>query len=272
MTGFLNGGDIMPYSKAHYFLVGILALTVIAFWPSYFGNLKQASFAHHFHGITASLWILLMAWQSKLAHSTNIKLHKASGKILFILIPLMVGAFALVTLAGAQKAVAGHPFYQMFGQALLTVDLFLILAVPFGVYLSLKLKKKPQLHSAYMFGTVAGLLPPILSRLLVNIIPAWKITGPETLHHFAYALHFSFIFTIFMGIAFLIIYKPYNRPWAFATAVSVIVYALYLTLGQSQAWASFTSWLAEVSSIFIFIVGFLTGLTACVFGWKQNTK
>ena len=115
----------MPYSKTHYFMLALLVITVIAFWPSYFGQLSKAPLAHHLHGVTSTLWVLLIAWQSWLIHSGRRQAHRTAGKLMFVLVPLMTAAFALVTWAGAQKAVGGHPFYTLFGQALLTADVWL---------------------------------------------------------------------------------------------------------------------------------------------------
>ena len=40
----------MPYRNAHYYLLGLMVLTGLAFWPSYFSVLPSASFAIHAHG------------------------------------------------------------------------------------------------------------------------------------------------------------------------------------------------------------------------------
>lgn len=260
----------MPYSKAHFFVLGILFITVLAFWPSYFGKLSEASLAHHLHGITSTFWLLLIALQNYLAHSKNMALHRKVGKVLFILVPMMVGSFALVTLSGAEKSVAGHPFYTMFGQALLTVDSILIFAVPLSIYLGLKHRKTPQIHSALMIGSIAGLLPPILSRLFVNYIPSWQITGLDTMQNFSPSLHLSFSLTIVVCVALFILYRPHNWPWTFAGIVSLLVYVAYLTLGQTEIWQKFVFWLAEVPAIAIFSFGFVLGLLACILGWRDG--
>lgn len=54
----------MPYSKAHYVVALVLLATIIGFWPSYFGNLREAPLAFHFHGVIATAWIILLMLQA----------------------------------------------------------------------------------------------------------------------------------------------------------------------------------------------------------------
>ena len=100
----------MPYSKTHYYMLALLVITVLAFWPSYFGRLSDAPLAHHLHGVTGTLWILLIAVQSYVIHARKIQLHRRVGKLVLVLAPVLIGSFALVTWVGSQKAIAGHPF------------------------------------------------------------------------------------------------------------------------------------------------------------------
>lgn len=69
----------MPYSKAHWFVLALLPVTLLAFWPSYFGILREAPLAHHLHGVTSTLWILLIAGQSVAIHSRRLPLHRTAG-------------------------------------------------------------------------------------------------------------------------------------------------------------------------------------------------
>ncbi len=262
----------MPYSKAHLYLIGLLIITLMAFWDSYFGKLLEAPLPHHLHGITSTLWILLIGTQNWLIHNNHRDLHRRFGKALFILVPLMTAAFAMVTWVGAQKSVGDHPFYVQFGQALLTADMFLLFSTPLQIYLALKLRKNIRLHSALMLGTLIGLLPPIVSRLVVNWIPAFNITSIETMHHFGYGLKISIAISLLIP---LILYKYYRKdgwPWLLAAFIAAMVYVLYATLGQSAGWVEVVKWLATIPPTVVFAFGFLLGLVACVLGWVQGKK
>ncbi len=260
----------MPYSKAHYYLIGLLGITVVAFWPSYFGKLNDAPIAHHLHGITSTFWILLLATQNWLIHNRKRVQHKAIGKIMFVLVPLMIAAFAMVTWVGAQKAIGDHPFYQQFGQALLTVDVMLTITTTLQIYLALKFRFNVRLHSALMLGTLIGLLPPILSRLLVDMIPSWNITGLDTLYKFGYGLHASIVISTIIGVILYFCYRRDGWPWILATLISALTYILYATVGQTQFWSEQTALITSFNPMFIFGFGFLLGLLACLLGWLHG--
>ncbi len=110
----------------------------------------------------------------------------------------------MVVFVGANKSVGLHPFYVQFGQALLTYDVLLLFIIAIQVYLTLKFRKNVKLHSALIFSTLFGLLPPILSRLLGVVIPALEITSLDTMYRFGYSLQISLLITF-------IFYPPRNK-------------------------------------------------------------
>jgi len=73
----------MPYPRAHYFLMLLFGLTLVAFWPRYFSALENAPVAFHVHGITASLWISFLIFQSWSIHQDHRSYHRLAGKISF---------------------------------------------------------------------------------------------------------------------------------------------------------------------------------------------
>lgn len=260
----------MPYSKAHWFMLALLPLTLLAFWPSYFGILREAPPAHHLHGVTGTLWILLIAAQSFAIHSRRLALHRTVGRLVFALAPLLIGAFSLVTWAGAQKSAVQHPFYEAFGRALLTGDALLVFATPLLVYLALRHRRRAHLHGALMISTVMGLLPPILTRLFNAYVPGLIISSPETLYRFGPALLLSVVFTVALGIFLALRYRPLGWPWWLASGLVALLYLLYVTLGQTPHWSAAVAIIAGWSPLAVFAGGALLGLMACVLGWRHD--
>ena len=262
----------MPYSKAHYYLIGLLVITFVAFWDSYFGKLIDAPAAHHFHGITATLWILLLAFQNWSIHNRKHHLHKTMGKLIFVLVPVMVGAFTLVTWVGAQKSVGGHPFYMQFGQALLTADAFLTFSTPLQIYLALKWRNRVGLHSALMFGTLIGLLAPILSRFFPLFIPSMEITTLDTLYRFGYSMNLSILVSLIIPLLLYIFYRKDGWPWLLATFIAAMVYILYATIGQTDIWAAVVAAMAAISPMVMFAGGLYTGASGLRIGLASWEK
>ena len=260
----------MPYSKTHWFMLALLPLTVAAFWPSYFGILRDAPLAHHLHGVTGTLWILLIAGQSFAVHSRRLPLHRSMGRLVFALAPLLIGAFALVTWAGAVKSSVNHPFYEMFGRALLTGDALLTFATPLLVYLALRHRRNVYLHGGLMIATVIGLLPPILARLMNAYVPGMIITGPDTLHHFGSSLLLSVAFTVALGFFLAWRYRPHGWPWSLAAAITALLYILYASVGQTAAWTAVVLEMATWPPVAVFAFGAALGALACWLGWRHG--
>ena len=59
---------MLPFPHAHWFVGFYLIVTFAAFAPSYFIVLPDAPWVHHLHGITATLWIVLLMTQNVTAH------------------------------------------------------------------------------------------------------------------------------------------------------------------------------------------------------------
>ena len=269
---YRNQQNQLPYTTAHFWLLGLLAITFLAFWDSYFGVLSKVSLADHWHGTTATTWILLMAFQSYTIHKGNRSLHRTVGLLLFVSVPLMVGAFAMVIQAAIQKTVAGHPFYQLFGEALLTVDFALLVVVPLQVFLALKYRHRVLLHSALMLSTVAGLLPPVLSRLFSNYVPGLMITGPETVYLFEYSLVLGMACSAILGVLLYRLHQKDGWPWLLAAALSVFYYVMYATLGQTEIWHQVVLSSVNVKPLAAFICGVILGLLSCVLGWHWGHR
>lgn len=260
----------MPYAKAHWFMLALLPVTLLAFWPSYFGILREAPLAHHLHGVTGTLWILLIAGQSFAIHSRRLALHRTAGRLVFALAPLLIGAFSLVTWAGAQKSAVQHPFYEAFGRALLTGDALLVFATALLVYLALRHRRRVHLHGALMISTVIGLLPPILARVFNVYVPGLIISGPETLYRFGPALLLSVAITVALGIFLALRYRRHGWPWWLASGLVALLYLLYATVGQTAQWSATVAEIATWSPLAVFACGALLGAMACVLGWRHG--
>jgi hypothetical protein len=260
----------MPYTKAHYYMLLLLPVTVLAFWPSYFGMLPRAPVIHHLHGITGTMWILLIAAQSYTVQSRKLRLHRRIGKLVFFLTPIMVSAFALVTWLGAQKAVGDHPFYVQFGQALLTGDALLTFTTPLIVYLALRYRRNIYVHGALMISTVFGLLPPILARLMNNYVPGLIIEGLDTMYLFGYALYISLALTFVLAIYLYFRYRAHGWPWLLGAGITALMFLLFETVGQTNAWATVVQQIAALSPVAVFVSGVVLGLVACTAGWLQR--
>ncbi|GMG87219.1 hypothetical protein [Biformimicrobium ophioploci] len=262
----------MPYKTAHYWLLALIPVTVIAFWPSYFGRLGTANYVHHWHGITGTAWILLLAAQNWLATRKNFNAHKQLGLTLFVLVPLLIGSFALVSHLGAVRFAAGSPFYAQVGMPLLTADILYVFATALLVYLALKFRRNVKLHSALMLSTVIAMISPIFARLLGNYVPGLLVTGLETLYRFEYNVLLSMALAVGITIFLYLRNRKDGWPWLLAGAITLFSYILFWTLGRTDAWKDMMMALSNVSAIAVFAFGTVLGMIACMAGWLAATR
>src|SRR5438128_5845836 len=89
--------DPMPYAKAPYYVLDVIAVIVAGFWPSYFSVWGTVPWQFHAHGIAASLWVTTVAAQSWTAHrKPQLPLHRAVGKSSLFLFPFLIGGLCAI--------------------------------------------------------------------------------------------------------------------------------------------------------------------------------
>ena len=262
----------MPYRHAHWYLLLLFPLTGLAFWPNYFSKFAASPYAFHVHGITASLWIALLAAQSWTIHHRRNALHRTAGIASLALFPFFLagGLLVLQTMA-AKIGTREDPFYVVFGARLGTMDALSSIALPFLFYLAMRWRRKVHLHARYMLAPVLFLLGPILSRLM-PALPPFAVTGPETFYRFGYGLHFSN--GIAVAVAALLYAKApkHGLPFLVVGGLVLVQSLLFETLGRTQGWVTLYSSLANVPTPLVVSLGLAGGVMAGAAGWIAGQK
>ncbi len=260
----------MPYRHAHWYLLLLFPLTGLAFWPAYFSKFADAPSAFHVHGLTASLWIMLLALQSWTIHHRRNALHRSAGLASFALFPFFVaGGLLVIQTMAAKFAGRADPFYAAFGARLAAVDALSSLAIPGFFYMALRWRRKVHLHARYMLAPVLFLLGPILSRLM-PILPPLAIAGPDDFPNFAYGLHLANAAAV-AAAAFLWLRTPkWGRPWLVAGGLVAAQSLLFETLGRAPAWEGAVAALAAVPVQLVVSLGLIASAGAVWAGWNAG--
>jgi uncharacterized membrane protein YozB (DUF420 family) len=257
----------MPYRNAHYWVLLLLPLTALAFWPSYFGDLSAAPYAFHVHGVTATLWILLLVVQSWSIHEKKNGLHRRIGYASFVLFPFFfVGGLLVIRTMAEKVRAGGNPFYDTFGAQLGTVDAISSAAILFLFTMALRTRRKVHLHARYMLATIFFLIPPILSRLL-PALPPFAISGPQDFHRFAWGVHLSLGLTILLALYLARRAPRHGRPWLIFAGV-VVAQAAAFELSASPAWERSFAALAGLPLPLVVSLGFFAATLAIWAGWS----
>lgn len=258
----------MPYPRAHWLLLVLIPAIGVAFWPGYFSRLGASPLAHHVHGVTGSLWILLLVLQSWAIHNRRFALHRAAGRSSLLLFPQFMagGLMALHAMATGFVAQA-HPFYTLFGARLGLLDFIAMTAFAWLFYGALRHRGKVQLHARYMLATPLLLLAPIVSRLLTDFVPYFAIKGPEDMGVFFANLHLSNSVAI---VAALLLYASsprHGRPFLVVAGVALLQGAAFQWLAVTSGWQALFAAYAGVPLLLTAAAGLAAGLALVYAGW-----
>jgi hypothetical protein len=259
----------MPYRHAHWYILGLLPLIALAFWPSYWSTFRSAPAAFHTHGMTALAWLLLLAWQSWSIHNGNRGGHRRTGLLSLILFPLFMAGGTALFLGMSQKMVAGSEFHVLYGTQLAWFDFAGVGMMAWFFHEALRHRRKVGLHSGYMLATVIALLPPILGRL--SGIPL-GVRGPGTFH----LLYPGFIIAGLIAAAIALIIARGRgseaRPWIIAATMSVASCIAFVTIGETQAWRTIFAALAVLPPEPFMLASAVAGVLIAWSGWTQGRR
>ena len=243
----------MPFRRAHWALLLLAPVIALAFWPQYFGALGSASFAFHAHGITASVWLAFVGLQSLSASARDRRVHRLSGRAVFVFVPLFAAAAVLVMHSMAIKfATQSHPFYAALGARLALHDLVSTIALVSFVSAALVFRRKVAVHAGCMLATVLLVLPPVIARLP---IPRFFHSGE----------------LIVIALALLILWRePRARtPFLALIGVQILVIILFETLGVSPGWDGVVTAFSKLPVAPFSLGAGLLALGALLLAWSR---
>ncbi len=268
-----KGGSRMPYPRAHYYVLLVIAVTVAGFWESYFSIFTQGPWQFHAHGMAAGLWVVLVATQSWTAHRRQFAWHAAAGKASLLLFPFLIGGLAAIIDVTAKGYVAGDgPVRTLFGGAFLVGLLLAIAAYVALYYRALKYRRKVWLHSGYMLATPLILWESPFSRLMNAFVPGLGVAGPQDFPHI---LH-SIIWAMATALAFCLFvrWRVGERAHPFLVAAFFIA-AQMVAMGQLGDLAilrSSLNFIGHLPSIVVVAIGFATGALTSWAGWNAGKR
>lgn len=259
----------MPYRKAYVFVLALLILTFVAFWPSYLKDLPAGKMAWHVHAASAVLWTTLAVAQSWTVHHGRLGLHRKVGLAVFVLFPFFLVGGVMAIHAEATTLAAGvrNPENLEIAQ----FGFFDILAnVGFAVlfYGGLKYRHKVQLHARYMLGTVMFVVAPIIWRLLRGYVPMFD---PDAV---AFSYPFAIANVAAAAIALYLYWQAprYGRPFLLVAGIIAAQEILFETLGRLDAWAPIFARVADANLPFLLTLTAIVSLGIAWHAWVAGAR
>lgn len=181
------------YPRAPIYFSLVLLTAATGFYPSYFSRFGKTDAVHHFHGLTATAWILMLVAQAWLIQQRQFGTHRLIGRISLVLAPLFIISGLLVT---QTMLAASNGFNKAFGARLAFVDLTTLAFFAAAYGLAIAHRRNTPLHARYMASTAVLVLPPALARALAGLMPG--------IHSFEAAFHGAFLLTELVVIALIV--------------------------------------------------------------------
>lgn len=249
----------MPYRYAHYVILFVLVPAIaVAFWPQYLGVLPAAPFALHAHGITASLWVLLIVVQSWTVHNRRFVWHRAAARATLVLVPLFAGGAGLVVHSMAIKYVnRSDPFSATLGARLGVDDILTTILMVWMVRRAIVNRRRVGVHAAYMLSTVLLLLPPVIVRLPIPL-PVPFVS--------------SFAISLVVALALYAIRRRDGGPFLITAGYTVVRVILLSTFSASEVWARTFARIADVPAVVIGPLCIAAGVAAIWTVWPWPVR
>lgn len=227
------------YSNAPFYFILLLATAFVGFFPSYYSRLGQASFTHHFHGIMATLWMLLLIGQAWLMRQRAVKLHRAIGKSSIFLVVLFAASGLMIV---HDMITRDGGFARAFGARLALLDTIAVFYFVFAYSMAIRHRRDIQLHARYMASTAILLLPPAAGRIIGGMI----LPPPPS---FEMAFHLSFMLTELVVLALIVHDRSTGKlrpPYLILLAVTLVQHASFEIMHRLGAWQSLLTWIRSL--------------------------
>jgi hypothetical protein len=258
----------MPFRKAWLYVLALLALTFVAFWPGYFSKLPVKKLAHHYHAASAVLWMVLAIVQSWTIHHDRIALHRKIGLAIFIFFPffLVAGMWVIhveaTTLAGDFNSLEGTQIAQ-FGwfDPLANIGFALLF------WAGLKYRHKVHLHARYMLATLLFVISPIGFRLLAIGIPFFR---PD--ENFSYAMAGGNLIAVAIALYLFRQAPKHGRPFLIAAGFIAAQEITFETLGRMPAWAPMFASVSYVNLPFLLLLTAIASVGIAWHGWVAGAR
>lgn len=222
------------YSNAYIYLsLGFIA-TIIGFFPTYFNKLGETDSLHHFHGITGTLWMMILIAQPMFYRFGKMKYHRMIGWASVALAPIVFyGAIRMIQLM-MQTREPSELLYQF-----AFLDVFTILPFILFVVLGVIYRKKIQYHSRFMICTIFGPLSAGVVRIFYLLLNNWNtaITGT---------------YVLFELILLVLIFDDKKKgeirsPYVIAFVIFLVQHVMIYYVGDWGWWIELTNKLSELN-------------------------
>ena len=161
------------YKNAHLWLLIPFFVVMLGFLPTYWLQFVDAPWRHHLHGITATLWFVLLIVQPYLVTRGHAAQHRLFGMFALIL----AGGVILSALSVIPYNFVNERLPEAARYGLSFLDTVIVPGFALAVAMAIKNARRVDDHARWMISTVFWALSPGLFR--VFLIPLFVLQVPD---------------------------------------------------------------------------------------------
>ena len=264
----------MPYPRAPYYMLGVIGVIIIGFWPTYWAaGPTSVPWQFHAHGMAASLWVLMVTAQSWTAqHKNQLQFHRAVGKASLFLFPFLIGGLAAITSLQSQNWVARDPLHLLYGPGFMIGTMVAMAAYVTVYYRALKYRRKVWVHSGYMLSTPLILFESPFSRAAAFVFPPFHVNGPTEFYKIMASIEWSEVLVLIFIAG--IWWRVGERAKPFLVTAGFVVVEM-LAMGfasRLEVLKQFDTFIGHLPSATIVLTGFAIGAATSWLGWQAGKK
>lgn len=152
----------LRFDLSGYYFIGLVALILIGFWPSYFSKFFDGTanfnFYFHFHASVVGIWVAMLIVQPILIRKKKLAAHRLIGKLSYFVSPLIFISIMLLSHSRQNGFADGWDI----GLWVTFKDLF-ILSVAF--FIAYRYRHQVDLHARGMIVTGIACIEPAAARI-----------------------------------------------------------------------------------------------------------
>ncbi len=263
----------MPYKNAPYYILAVIAVTIAGFWQSYFAPFLDVPWQFHAHGVAASIWVLMVLFQSWAVHKEQLPLHRAVGKSSLLLFPFLIGGLAaIIDLTGKGFVAGNDPFRVALGGQFLVGLALAIAAYVVLYYRALKYRRKVWSHAGYMLATPLILFESPFSRVMGMVLPQFMIRGQQDMDRLIPSIEWAMAVELAVIAVLWWRFREKANPCLVA---GIFIVAQMLTMGLMSDNALLESLLVVIGkapSAAVVLTGFAIGAATSWIGWQAGKR
>ena len=232
------------FRGAAFYFIALLAVTLVAFWPTYISKLPGGFSGYfHFHAIVMLVWFGLLIVQPLLVRANRLRFHRALGKLSYGIAPVIV--VAAILLAHVRLPPANDPSFAIAALYLyLPISMIALFAIAY--VLAVVYRRTTALHARYMICTTIALVDPVVGRVIgLYIRPA--ANGFFSAHRLEQLV--SYLVTL--AVLALLIYRERAQRrgrtvFPIMLGATSAVYGLWFVLPATGVWLRFAHWFRDL--------------------------